>query len=53
MNFLLISAWPRINVPAAATAAGKVLLAALPDETLQAALGEQLPVFTSNTLGMV
>ncbi|MFV3378333.1 solvent efflux transporter transcriptional repressor SrpS [Pseudomonas sp. NY11226] len=40
-----------INVPAAATAAGKVLLAALPEDSLQTALAEKLPIFTPNTLG--
>ena len=40
-----------IHVPAAATTAGKVLLAALPEESLQTALAKQLPVYTPNTLG--
>lgn len=40
-----------INVPAAATAAGKVLLSALPEESLPTVLDDQLPVFTPNTLG--
>jgi len=39
-----------INVPATSTAAGKALLATLPEEALQALLVDPLPVFTANTL---